>query len=309
MTTRVLYLDTETTGTDVKVDQIIELGLMVPGEVEMRQRFRPTVPIHAEALAVHGITSDALRDEPLFDHRLVAEAVAGVGYVVGYNVGFDLQMIEAEFHRVGQPSPLAGAAVIDVYKLWRHLEPRNLASAHQRFVGAPLANAHSALVDAKAAHAVLHGMLDACGLALDYEGLADLLDPQRKDRFGSTDHLVWRDGVLRVNFGKHTGASLHDLGRTSRSYLEWMRNGTFPPLVKDACRAAMTAPTAEAFHAWARTAKVPGTPLPVLPPQRSQYVNVNPTMDETIDRERARMRDEADSDRAATRFMPGDSED
>lgn len=299
---RVAYLDTETTGTNPERDQVIELGVAVfEGErhtINERLRFRPQVSIHPEALAVHGISEAELRDAPTFDPDVVTELLDGVDYVAGYNVDFDLQMLEAEFKRVGHAFPLAGVTIIDALKLWRRLEPRTLAEAHKRFAGVPLKGAHNALNDALAVRAVLRGMMVAFDLTSNvtsppphaWETIADLIDPERRNRFGTSTHLLWVDGVLTVNFGKHAGRGLYALARTSRGYLEWMLGGTFPPTVKDACRMALGAPNAEAFHAWARNPHKPQAP--------------------TQEREREADAVRAcDEDRMATLFMPGDGED
>ncbi len=105
---REIVFDTETTGLDCKADRIIEIG-----GVELVNRF-PTGrtfhayinpqgrSVHAEALAVHGISDADLADKPTF------EAIAGdfVAFIdgaalVAHNAGFDMGFINAEFDRLG----------------------------------------------------------------------------------------------------------------------------------------------------------------------------------------------------------------
>ena len=71
-------IDLETTGTDTKLDRIVEvsvLKLSPGGETDHRtRRVNPGVPIPPEATAVHGITDDDVADCPTF--RAVAPGLA-----------------------------------------------------------------------------------------------------------------------------------------------------------------------------------------------------------------------------------------
>ena len=50
-----------------------------------------------------------------------------------------------EYTRLGKPMlDLAGKKIVDAFRLWQQCEPRSLQHAHQRFVGAGFAAAHSA---------------------------------------------------------------------------------------------------------------------------------------------------------------------
>ncbi len=70
--------------------------------------------------------------------------------LIGYNVGFDLDMLQAEFQRAGLDLlDVSSKLVIDPYWLWRKMEPRGLQQAHQRFVGAAFEGAHRAQADAQ----------------------------------------------------------------------------------------------------------------------------------------------------------------
>ena len=71
-------LDLETTGTDTKIDRIVEvsvLKLSPGGQLDHRtRRVNPGVPIPPEATAVHGITDDDVADCPAF--RAIAPGLA-----------------------------------------------------------------------------------------------------------------------------------------------------------------------------------------------------------------------------------------
>lgn len=107
---REIVFDTETTGLDSRLDRVIEIG-----GVELVNRF-PTGrtfhvyvnpqgrEIHAEALAVHGITHADLADKPAFD-AIAADFLAFIegAHLIAHNANFDLGFINAEFGRCGHP--------------------------------------------------------------------------------------------------------------------------------------------------------------------------------------------------------------
>jgi DNA polymerase-3 subunit epsilon len=257
--TRVLYLDVETTGTNPDVDQVIELAFLIPGERHAAElQFKPTVPIHPRAQAVHGITAEMLVDALPFCEWIdsISGAFATAEVVVGYNVDFDLRMLRKEFERADKMWPIApNVPVVDAFMLWKICESRSLAAAHERFVGRPLSSAHRAIADVQATMDVLEGMRTAFDLRdLTWEELAAKIDPNRANRFGPTAHLRWVDEQLIITFGKHQGKSLLDLRRSHPSYLQWIvdSRANFPAHVVEACRRAL-AFGGVALHEWARS--------------------------------------------------------
>lgn len=243
----VVVLDAETTGKDRARDQIIELclrlGLDESAEAKT-WRIKPSVPIHPEAQAVHGITEADLAGfwtfadvAPRFLPYLV-----GADVIVGYNVAFDLDLLQAELARAGLPPlDLAAKQVVDVLRLWQHLEPRTLAAAHEKFCGSKLAFAHHADADVAATGRVLAAILDHFGIAgQSWSDLAKIADPfgaARANWIGPSHHLQWTaDGKSIVAFGKHRGIALDVI---DPGFLRWVLDKDFLPHVKDICRAAL----------------------------------------------------------------------
>ncbi|WP_027488215.1 DNA polymerase III subunit epsilon [Allorhizobium undicola] len=126
---REIVFDTETTGLENKSDRVIEIG-----GVELFNHF-PTgrtlhfyinpgdKTVHPDALAVHGITDDFLKDKPRFD-EVVDEILAffeGAKWVA-HNATFDMGFINAELARLNRP-PIAGDMVIDTLALARRKHP------------------------------------------------------------------------------------------------------------------------------------------------------------------------------------------
>jgi DNA polymerase-3 subunit epsilon len=83
-----LFLDTETTGLN---GQVVELAVLDrEGAVRLETLVQPTIPVEEEAAALHGITTEMLRDAPRFDEvwPRLRELIRGRTVVV-YNADFD----------------------------------------------------------------------------------------------------------------------------------------------------------------------------------------------------------------------------
>lgn len=244
---RVVVFDVETTGTDRRNDQVIELGVQLGlGEAAEHRtwRFRPEVPIHPGAQAVHGISMADLEGCPGFGDCVdeIAALFDRAEVIIGYNIAFDIDMLQAEYERAGKrPLDFSGKTIVDAFRLWQQCEPRSLQHAHQRFVGDRFTAAHSASADVAATGRVLTGMLRAFGLEQqDWGAIAGLCDPQRATWIGPTRHLRWENGVVVMGFGKHAGAALHKIAHgPDRSFLRWVLDRDFPPHVVEICRAAL----------------------------------------------------------------------
>jgi DNA polymerase-3 subunit epsilon len=259
---RIVIFDCETTGTDRQHDQVIELCIqrgLVDDAPSQTWRIKPTAPIHPGAQAVHGITVADLERCPAFAE--VAPAITAVfaeaDVIVGYNIAFDIDMLQAEYTRIGKPLlDLSGKQIVDAFRLWQQCEPRSLQHAHQRFVGNGFASAHSASADVAATGRVLTGMLRAFDLVdHDWEAIACKCDPQyaaRASWVGPSRHLRWEAEVVVLGFGKHANAALHQLAAgPDRSFLRWVVERDFPIHVIEVCRAALEL-AGEEFLAWAR---------------------------------------------------------
>jgi DNA polymerase-3 subunit epsilon len=267
----VVVFDVETTGTDRTTDQIIELCAQfgLADDAPTRTwRIRPTVAISPGAQAVHGISADDLAGCPMFADCAdeLAAVFAAADVVIGYNLVFDIDMVQAEYARLGRPAvDFAGKTIVDPFRLWQQCEPRSLQSAHKRFVGNGFEDAHSASADVAATGRVLTGMLRAFGLdGQDWGAIANVCDPQRASWVGPSRHLRWEDGVIVLGFGKHAGAALHVLAAgPDKGFLRWALDRDFPPHVRELFRAALDKP-GEALLAWARTRY--GEPAPTAQP-------------------------------------------
>jgi len=106
---REIVLDTETTGFDPRTgDRLIEVGCieivdLLPTGKTFHRLVNPERLIPADAIRVHGITDDKVRDAPLFS-AIVGELMDFIGDapVIAHNAQFDRNFIDHECGRCGQ---------------------------------------------------------------------------------------------------------------------------------------------------------------------------------------------------------------
>ena len=158
---RQIVLDTETTGLNPRTgDRVIEIGC-----VELKNRMltgnnfhryiNPERDSEEGALAVHGITTEFLRDKPKFA-EIAAELrdyIQGAEVII-HNAPFDLGFLNNEFKLLGLPS-FSGhcSGVIDTLVNAKEMRPgkRNSLDALCDFYGVSNAHRklHGALLDAE----------------------------------------------------------------------------------------------------------------------------------------------------------------
>ena len=108
---RQIFLDTETTGLSAdNGDRIIEIGCveLVNRKLTGNNRhfyLNPGRDSHEEALKVHGITSEFLKDKPKFEAvaQDLLSYLQGADVVI-HNAPFDLGFLNMELALIGQPS-------------------------------------------------------------------------------------------------------------------------------------------------------------------------------------------------------------
>lgn len=183
--TRIVVLDTETTGLDHSKDKIIELALLrvdvdtatgLPvGAVQVYDGLEdPGMAIPKEVIEITGLTDADVRGQRLDEGR-IAQLLEGVDLVIAHNAGFDRPFAE---DRIPQFSRLAWAcsfADIDWKAQGRSsAKLESLAQALGLFY-----DAHRAEMDCHALLAVLVDQLPNAG----HTGLAHLMAAAKKSNF------------------------------------------------------------------------------------------------------------------------------
>ncbi len=213
-----IYLDLETTGLE-EADRICSLGLIVKKQDDYQadeEFIKPSRKIRPEAMAVHHITNEMVKEASSFDDAKVVarlqEFNSDENILVAHNISFDLAMLAKEgfFWKGG---------VIDTLKCSRHLidEIDRFSLQFLRYelglyrseekeaatLGLEL-KAHSALSDALHVR-LLHQYLNAI---VDDEKLMELtIEPVL---------------IKKFVFGKYKDHYLEEVVMNDAGYLRWM---------------------------------------------------------------------------------------
>src|SRR5690606_25473925 len=109
---REIVLDTETTGMEPSTgDRLVEIGCLelenhLPTGRKLHLYLNPERDVPPEAVAVHGLTFDFLKDKPTFA-EVVGEFLDFIGEdsrLVIHNAEFDMKFLNWELKMLGFPS-------------------------------------------------------------------------------------------------------------------------------------------------------------------------------------------------------------
>ena len=157
---REIALDTETTGMDPFAgDRIVEIGAVelenhLPTGRTCQIYINPEREVPAEAIAVHGITNEFLKDKPVFS-QAYSEFMDFIGddsTLIIHNAEFDMKFLNWELNKVGHPS-ISGTRVLDTLLMARKKfpgSPANLDALCRRFnIDNAARTYHGALLDSE----------------------------------------------------------------------------------------------------------------------------------------------------------------
>lgn len=153
---REIVFDTETTGMDPdEGDRIVEIGAVelinhLPSGKHYHVYINPERDIPAEAVAVHGITNDMVKDKPLFNQEFTnfLDFIGDDSKLVAHNASFDMKFVNHHLREVGHPG-IKPNRVID-----------SLLVARKKFPGSPASlDALCRRFDIDLSERTLHGAL------------------------------------------------------------------------------------------------------------------------------------------------------
>ena len=205
-----IFLDTETTGTD-EDDRLCQIAFKTESGLIVNELFNPGKPISIEAMCVHHITNEMVNDKPPFKHsntwRTLTDLFADTSNImVAHNAMFDVAMLRKE--------DIHPQKTICTYKMARFLDKEGqIPQYNLQYLRYYL----SLNIDANP-----H---DALGDILVLEALFNRIHAKAKDEFGtdSIDKMieVTKNPVLLVKmpFGKHKGMRFDKI---PGDYLQWL---------------------------------------------------------------------------------------
>lgn len=224
-----IVLDTETTGMDpADGDKLVEIGCIelenhMPTGRTYHQYINPERDVPAEAVAVHGLTQERLKDEPVFGEIVgdFLDFIGGEAKLVIHNAEFDMKFLNAELKTFGFPS-LDNKRVIDTLAIARRKfpgSPANLDALCRRFkVDNTGRTLHGALLDSELLAEVYMELLGGRQRGLE-------IDPVKKEAAIETNIKIDRTYREPRNF---------TLNNEEKSAHEKMLDGINNPLWKKA---------------------------------------------------------------------------
>lgn len=157
---REIVFDTETTGMEPSEGhKLLEIGCVelvnhLPTGRTYHQYINPERDVPAEAVAVHGLTEERLKDEPTFG-EIVSDFLDFIGddsKLVAHNASFDVKFLNAELKQFGFPS-LDPKRIVDTLVIARGKfpgSPANLDALCRRFnIDNSNRELHGALLDSE----------------------------------------------------------------------------------------------------------------------------------------------------------------
>jgi DNA polymerase III epsilon subunit-like protein len=213
-----IYLDLETTGVE-EADRICSLGLIIGNEGDSQTQealIKPSRKIRPEAMAVHHITNEMVKEAPVFDSSkivtLLKEHNSSDNILVAHNINFDLSMLAKEgfFWKGG---------VIDTLKCSRHLIDE-IDRFSLQFLRYELGLYRSEEKEAEKlglelkAHSALS---DAFHVKLLHQYLREMADDEKLMELTIEPVLI-----KKFVFGKYKDHYLEEVAMNDAGYLRWM---------------------------------------------------------------------------------------
>lgn len=234
----IVFIDLESTGLNTQQDRIIEIGIVKIHQDGHEEFFgsliNPGISIPPDAIKVHGITDIDVAEKLSFKEfapqlfEFIKDCDLG-----GFNVTkFDLPLLEAEFQRAGISYSRKEKLIVDVLTIYHKFEPlRDLGAAYKKYCNKDLIVAHRAETDVRATVDVFKSQLKKHEeLPKNIEGLHTFCrDPNWVDSDGK---FVWVGDAVVINFSKHKGRTLEDMGKNETGFLNWIISKDFSPEVK-----------------------------------------------------------------------------
>ncbi len=224
--TRVLFLDTETTGPDPGSAEICEAGFILAeysgfaftGEqTSFQSLVKPRVPIPPEASAVNGISNRMVAEAPPAEHirDSIAELAERADYLAAHNLPYDLTILKRQYPAIFHPfGPDRGIDTLRLSRhLWQEIPSHSLQALRYRFeLDTDITGeAHRALFDTELVRSLLHH-------AFTHESLAGV-----KGSWTELLRLIASPLEVKIfSFGKYRGSLVEDTVAGDPDYIRWL---------------------------------------------------------------------------------------
>lgn len=240
-----VVFDLETTGLSINLDRIVEIAYLkiMPNGVVFKSDIllNPEMNIPEEAIEVHGITNEDVKDKPTF--KRVAQDLWGVFCDCSYGgfniLTFDLPILRREFLRVGLDFDFTQAKIIDSKTVYHAMEPRTLSAAYKFYCGKEHTEAHSALADVEVTAEILKQQLKQYKQISDWDFIYKLHHEPNNRYVDNERKFYWRDGQAYFSFSKYRDRALSEIAEKDRGFLEWIISADFSEETKNIIKKAL----------------------------------------------------------------------
>jgi exodeoxyribonuclease X len=225
MKEKLIFLDTETTGNDLKNDRlcqvcfrVVELNGKIGEEKEKEETrteyFKPPVPITVKSMSITHITNKMLEDKPPFEGSKMKKDLAELlkeNVMVAHNAKFDVAMLEAEGLKIPK--------FICTLRVARYLDANSVIPEYnlqflRYFLDLEVpGNAHDAEGDVNVLQALFNRQF--AKIKEKFGGEKEALE--KMIEISSKPSLM-----VKMGFGKYKGHKFEEIAQTDRRYLEWM---------------------------------------------------------------------------------------
>lgn len=208
-----LFLDTETTGNDIKNDRLCQVCYRTQNGTKA-EYFKPPVPISIKSMSITHITNKMVEDKPLFDNselKKELETLLPDHILIAHNAKFDIAILENE--------GLSIPNFICTLRVARHLDTNAVIPEYNlQFLRYYLdleveGGAHDAVGDVNVLEAIFNRQLQR----IQEDGLSEEEAITKMIELSKTPVLY-----KKFNFGKHKDKLISEVARIDRGYLEWL---------------------------------------------------------------------------------------
>ncbi|MBU4479816.1 3'-5' exonuclease [Patescibacteria group bacterium] len=214
---KLIFLDTETTGNDLKKDRLCQVCYKIEGGNIEVENFKPTVPISIKAMSITNITNKMVENKPAFVGSEMAKKLQNLldeNVLVAHNAKFDIAMLESDGLKVPN--------YICTLRLARYLdEQQEIPEYNLQF----LRYYYDIDFDVEI---IPHS---ADGDVLVLEAVFKHLYDKAKEKSNSANHeeIIQRmidiskkpSLIKKFQFGKYNGYFVEDVAKEDSNYLKW----------------------------------------------------------------------------------------
>ncbi len=234
---KLIFLDTEGTGVDLKEDRLCQVAYKIDDKMTIKN-FKPTLPISIKAMSVTNITNKMVENEEAFKESKFAKELQDLlneNILVAHNAQFDIAMLENDGLKV--PNYICTLKLSRYFDDKAEIPEHNLQFLRYYYdVDSNLYSNEQDLVDEQCTNIIAHSA-DGDVLVLEavYKYILNLAKEKSSTENKDLKSTIGQDEILkrmmeisekpslirRFSFGKHINKLVEDVAKEDKGYLEW----------------------------------------------------------------------------------------